>query len=208
MFVHSLWSRSPLPVEQASSTIRDQLGFEMRGDATEFFMLDRLEQAESADFDGAWMTPASNVASHRVVVYVLDPQRLPLPGPRGSIIGAVSDLPALNSVIMDELQSVTYGKLILPNLERNRVANQRVYEARIATSEGERSITYTDPEHATSRFLEDWASNASLTAATIRHDPGVLLTAFSDGQIWLQGAAPDRVPEVVTNTVSYLWPSG
>ena len=117
-------------------------------------------------------------------------------------------MPALNSVIMDELQSVTYGNLMLPNLERNRVANLPVYEARIATSEGERSITYTDPEHATSRFLEDWASDASLTAATVRHDPGVLLTAFSDGQIWLQGAAPDTIPEVVTNTVSYLWSGG
>jgi len=209
VFVHSLWSSSPLPVGQARDAVRTVLPeFEVSG--TDSFSLTRFEQAEDADFDNVWRTPASSVATHRVVVYVLDQLRLPVVAPSspGSIIGAVSDLPALNSVIMDQLQSAIGSRPMLPNLNRNRVANFTVYEARIVSGDGERSITYADPSVATSRFLDDWPVDASLTAATIRHDPSVLLTAFSDGQIWLQGATPEEIPNVIENTVSFLWIGG
>jgi hypothetical protein len=121
------------------------------------------------------------------------------------VFGTASDLPALNSAIMDDWVRLTDGVRVVPNLDRDRLADLPVYEARVVSDDGERSITYANPESAASRFADDWPRDVALTAATIRHDPDVLLTAFADGQVWFEGAGPERVPEVITNTVCYLW---
>jgi hypothetical protein len=208
VFVHSLWAESPGPYEFVRDYIRTYFEATRAFEGSGYFMLTRTEQAEGDPGD-AWIRPESTAASHQVAVYVLDPSRSRHPV-GGTVIGAASYLPALNSDIMDELnESVPPVRPLLPHLDRDRVADLSVYEARIVTEDIERSITYADRDRAGSRFREDWSSETSLTAATLRYEPlGVLVTAFSDGQIWLEGTDPETIPEVVAGTVSRLWFGG
>jgi hypothetical protein len=211
VFVHSLWSVTPLPFGLANFTVAQVLNdFEASaGSDPGIAVFTRTEQIASTDLDESWARPTGdNWVAHLTAVYVLDTeaaglQLQQLPG--RTVIGAVSDLPAANSDLMDQLRGSTQGQIIEPDLRLDRLTNLRVYEARVVTDTGERSITYADPDHAASHFAEDWAGDSSLTAATIQHDDSVLLTAFADGQIWLGGVAPEAVPEVVSATVSRLW---
>jgi hypothetical protein len=209
VFVHSLWSVTSLPFGRANFTVAELLSdFEPSSGADpRIAAFTRTEQIASADFDDTWARPVGeNWVDHLTAVYVLDTEAAGfqhLPG--RTVIGAVSDLPAVNSDIMDQLQSNTAGQTIEADLRLDRLAGLRVYEARVTTDTGERSITYADPEHAASLLAQDWGGDASLTAATIQYGDTVLLTAFADGQIWLNGVAPEAVPEVVSATVSRLW---
>ena len=209
VFVHSLWASSLDDYDSARLRIRTLFEPTEIVEATSFDMLIRTEQVEGDPGD-AWIRPESSVARHQVALYVLNSGALDGPdaaqGLSRAVIGAASHLPALNADIMEELSGAISASPLLPDLNRDRVANLSVYEARVVTGDGERSITYNDPAQMGGRFRDDWAPQTSLTAATFRHAPlGVLVTAFADGQIWLEGAAPQMVPEVVAGTVSRLW---
>jgi hypothetical protein len=206
VFVHSQWAYSPRTYESVRDGIRTYFDAIRIHEEPGYTMLTRTEQAEGDPGD-AWSKPESTAASHQVAVYVLDSRRLRLPG--GAVIGAASHLPALNADIMDELRGGLPARLLRPNLNPDRVADLSIYEARIVTDEGERSITYADPNRAALLFREDWPAQTSLTAVTLRHQSlGVLVTAFSDGQIWLEGAEPEMIPEVVAGPVRRLWLGG
>ena len=205
MFVHSLWSHTSAEYDSVLEGLREVFGDleQLTDDGAGRFFLTRTSVVEGQRSD-AWISPEATAASYHLTVHVLESERLN--APHGTIVGTVSHLPALNSDVMDDLRDVLGAEPVFPDLTPGRVANLQVYEARIVTDDGERSITYSDPHHAAALFRQDWSGAPSLTAATIRHEElGALVTAFADGQVWLEGTEPTLVPEVLAGTVGRLW---
>lgn len=211
MFVHSLWSLASLSFWDAQAAVSEFLGdFEPYQIGPGSIMRTRTERTAGVGGGDDWIRPGEeNWVDHLAAVYVLDVGQAGFPSlPGGTVMGAVSNLPALNADIMDQFVSRMQARIIEPDLRRDTLANLHVYEARIVTDAGERSITYADPDSASSRFADDWAGDAPLTAATLWHEHNGLLTAFADGQIWLEGVGPSEVPDVVAQTVGRLWTGG
>lgn len=207
MFVHSLWALTSLPLADTSGRLSDELGEFERIELHPGFMLSRPVRNVILESDDGWTKSShSNVVDNLLAVYLLNPRSSGLPPDTGTVVGAVSALPELNSTIIAGVVASTEGHMITPDLSRSKLSDLDIYEARIVDDQAERSITYSDPQWAAFRFDSDWGSTEALTAATVLFGRTSLLTVFSDGQIWLQGVSPESVPEAITKTVGKLWP--
>jgi hypothetical protein len=206
VFVHSLWSLTPLPLDVVRGRLLAELTDFQHPAANQGFDLFRSVRTINIGLEDAWTTYSTEtVVDHLLAVYIID-TRSGFPA-TGTIVGAVSDLPEANSTVMDQVIASTGGHIIQPDLRRDRVFDELdVYEARVVDDSSERSITYSNPGEARVRYSVDWADNQPLTAATALHEDGSLLTAFTDGQIWLEGVQPADVSQAMKKTFGKLWP--
>jgi hypothetical protein len=212
MWIHSLWSLVPGTPEDLAVKLTEQLFVggsidELRGGV----MLKRRDSFTGRRDDDAWsIEPDSGFETVEVsALYVVNPKTIGVPAAGGrTLVGIASPRPAANHSFVSRLAAKFDATAVLPVLSKRNLldlAGLTVYEVRKEEDERESSVTYLDAKQPV--VLNDWADETEFDAVTLNLG-GSLLTHFADGQLWLNGLAPEDVPDAVGVLGAQLWTEG
>jgi len=219
MWVHSLWSLVPGEVNELVQYISDGVLSDNseHQDIPGGLLLRQRDTVVEVPTDGDWIrTPGAAETTELVGLYVLTPMEYGLQSTGGrSLVGIVSARPASNHALLERARMVIskYANYtaesiipILPALSKRALRDLNgltVYEARTERDDREVSVTYFHPDAPD--VLDEWPDDATEFAAVTMSWGNHLLTVFADGQVWLQGVAPEEVPSAIGTVGANLW---